>query len=64
MMVSVSKESECTAKLLKNVASPYYIRTLLQLLMNVSLEMKLRVLKIIDDLVSIDVSLLEYKDEN
>ena len=44
MMASVSRESKSTAKLLKNVASPYYIRTLLQLITNLSQDGKIRVL--------------------
>ena len=57
---SVSRKSINAAKILRSVSSPYYVRTLLHLLLNLSLEMKIRVLKIIDDLIWIDPALVNF----
>lgn len=39
---------------MKSIASPYYVRTLLQLLLSVSDEFKLNILSVLEDLIEID----------
>ena len=49
--------------MLKHVASPYYVRTLLHLVANLSLALSFCILQIIEDLVLIDASLVDYQDD-
>jgi hypothetical protein len=60
MFSSVSRLQKQTAQLMKSVASPYYVRTLLQLLLSVSDEFKLNILSVLEDLTEIDPYLVDF----
>jgi len=57
MLSSVSLSSPAAASILQKIANPYYMRTLLQILMLVSDNNKFIVLSIIEDLVKLNLPL-------
>ena len=57
MLSSVSLINEPSAKIVNKIANPYYVRTLLQLLMQVSTKQKAIILSVVSDLTKLKLNL-------